>query len=99
MNLIRVMPAEGSATDGTKVKPLLRLFFVAAMENFMEIQINGELHTIDSMTVMELVRSLELDPARLAVERNRNIVPKREYETVRLEDGDKLEIVQFVGGG
>ena len=65
----------------------------------MEVQINGEQHTLEPMTVMELLRSIDLDPARLAVERNREIVPKREYETVRLEDGDSLEIVQFVGGG
>ncbi len=65
----------------------------------MEIQINGEMRTIDQMTVMELVRFLGLDPARLAVERNREIVPKREYEITNLTDGDKLEIVQFVGGG
>ena len=65
----------------------------------MEVQINGESRIIEPMTVMELIRSLDLDPARLAVERNRDIVPKREYESTSLADGDKLEIVQFVGGG
>jgi thiamine biosynthesis protein ThiS len=65
----------------------------------MEIQINGEPRTVGPITVMELIRSLDLDPTRLAVERNRDIVPKREYETTLLADGDKLEIVQFVGGG
>ena len=65
----------------------------------MNILINGEERTVEPMTVMELLRSLGLDPARLALERNREIVPKREYEAVRLEEGDKLEIVQFVGGG
>jgi thiamine biosynthesis protein ThiS len=95
------MPAEGSATDDTRVKPLLRLFFVDPVDagGTMEIQINGEPRTVEPITLMELIRSLDLDPTRLAVERNRDIVPKREYESVRLEDGDKLEIVQFVGGG
>ena len=65
----------------------------------MEILINGEPHSVGAMTVMELLRSLDLDPARLAVELNREIVPKREYDSTRLADGDKLEIVQFVGGG
>ena len=51
------------------------------------------------MTIMELLRSLDLDPARLAIERNRDIVPKREYDSTVLAEGDKLEIVQFVGGG
>jgi thiamine biosynthesis protein ThiS len=65
----------------------------------MEIQINGEPRTIEPMSLLELLGTLDIDPARVAVERNRDIVPKREYEAVRLEDGDKLEIVQFVGGG
>jgi len=99
LNLIRVIPAEGSATDDTRVKPLQRLFFVVKQENDMEIQINGEARSVEPMTVRELLRSLDLDPARLAVERNRDIVPKGEYETVQLQHGDKLEIVRFVGGG
>jgi thiamine biosynthesis protein ThiS len=65
----------------------------------MEIQINGDRHTLESMTVLELLRSLDLDPARLAVERNRDIVPKGEYDSTHLAEGDKLEIVRFVGGG
>jgi sulfur carrier protein len=99
LNLIRVMPAEGSATDDTKVKPLLRLFFMVNQEDAMEIQVNGEVLTVEPMTVRELLCSLDLDPARLAVERNRDIVPKGEYESVTLQEGDKLEIVRFVGGG
>ncbi len=65
----------------------------------MEVHINGEPRTLEPMTVMELLHSLDLDPARLAVERNRDIVPKREYGSTHLAQGDKLEIVQFVGGG
>ena len=65
----------------------------------MEIQINGEPRTIEPMSLLELLGTLDIDPARVAVERNRDIVPKREYETTLLADGDTLEIVQFVGGG
>ncbi len=65
----------------------------------MQVQINGDPHTLEPMTIMELLRSLDLDPARLAIERNRDIVPKREYDSTVLAEGDKLEIVQFVGGG
>ena len=65
----------------------------------MEIQINGEPRAIGQTSLLELLKSLDLDPARVAVERNRDIVPKREYETTLLADGDTLEIVQFVGGG
>jgi thiazole synthase len=51
------------------------------------------------MTVEALVRDLGLDPRKIAVERNLEIVPKSAYSQVQLQDGDKLEIVNFVGGG
>ena len=65
----------------------------------MEIQINGEPRTVGPISLLELLVTLDINPARVAVERNREIVPKREYETTLLADGDTLEIVQFVGGG
>lgn len=66
----------------------------------MELIINGESARFDrSLTVSELVAALGLEPRKLAVERNREIVPKSSYDSVRLSDGDTLEIVHFVGGG
>ena len=65
----------------------------------MKIQVNGEPRAIEPMSLFELLGILDIDPARVAVERNRDIVPKREYEITLLADGDTLEIVQFVGGG
>jgi thiamine biosynthesis protein ThiS len=65
----------------------------------MEIQINGEPRTVGPISLLELLVTLDINPARVAVERNREIVPKREYETTLLAEGDTLEIVQFVGGG
>jgi thiamine biosynthesis protein ThiS len=65
----------------------------------MNIRINGESRTIEQMSLHELLGTLDINPARVAVERNRDIVPKREYETTLLTDGDVIEIVQFVGGG
>ncbi len=65
----------------------------------MEIQVNGESRTIEPMSLLELLGTLDINPTRVAVERNRDIVPKREYETTLLADGDIIEIVQFVGGG
>jgi len=46
-----------------------------------------------------LVETLSGDPRGIAIERNLEIVPKSEHGTVMLEDGDRLEVVQFVGGG
>ena len=51
------------------------------------------------MTLKALVETLGGDPRGVAIERNLEIVPKSEHELVVLEDGDKLEVVRFVGGG
>lgn len=51
------------------------------------------------MTVADLVAELGLDARQIAVERNREIVPRAQYSATPLADGDHLEIVTFVGGG
>ena len=51
------------------------------------------------MTLQQLVESLGPDPRGIAIERNLEIVPKSMHKSVVLEEGDQLEVVQFVGGG
>ncbi len=51
------------------------------------------------MSVLHYLESLSIDPQRVAVEMNLDILPKMEYGTTFLNDGDRLEIVHFVGGG
>ncbi|HSM53006.1 MAG TPA: sulfur carrier protein ThiS, partial [Erythrobacter sp.] len=63
------------------------------------ITLNGESRQTSAETIAALVRELELDPAKVAVERNREIVPRSTLADVQLQDGDTLEIVHFVGGG
>lgn len=64
------------------------------------ITLNGERRTLAAgTTVTGLVQSLELDGGRVAVERNREIVPKSQWADVCLADGDEIEMVHFVGGG
>ncbi|HEY2445435.1 MAG TPA: sulfur carrier protein ThiS [Rhizomicrobium sp.] len=64
------------------------------------LRINGEEHRLDaSVTVREMLIGLGLDPAKIAVERNLEIVPRSKYADVRLADGDRIEIVHFIGGG
>jgi sulfur carrier protein len=64
------------------------------------IVVNGEPRaTRDGQSVAELLRELGLDSRQVAVERNREIVPRAEHGQVVLADGDELEIVTFVGGG
>lgn len=66
----------------------------------MEITINGEERRFDApMSVETLLAALALEPRKIAVERNLEIVPKSLYADTALADGDRIEIVQFVGGG
>lgn len=66
----------------------------------MQLSINGESRTFEQpMTVAQLLTQIGLDPAKVAVERNLEIVPRSTYDGVGLTDGDRLEIVHFIGGG
>jgi len=66
----------------------------------MTLHINGEQHDLsDSLTIAALVAQLGMKPDRVAVELNLEIVPRAGWETTTLKDGDKLEVVHFVGGG
>ena len=63
------------------------------------VTVNGESRRTSAATIAELARELELDPAKVAVERNGTIAPRSELARHALADGDVLEIVHFVGGG
>lgn len=66
----------------------------------MEILVNGEARTLgEGATVLSLLRELSLPESRVAVERNRILVRKAEFENATLAEGDRIEIVTFVGGG
>ena len=66
----------------------------------MEISVNGERRQVgEGMTVLLLLRALSLPETRVAVERNRSLVRKAEFADTLLCDGDRIEIVTFVGGG
>ena len=65
----------------------------------LSLTLNGEPRCAAPGSIADLVRSLELDPAKVAVERNGEIVPRSTLGEVALGDGDVLEIVHFVGGG
>jgi len=66
----------------------------------ISVRINGEHRRIlAGMTIAELANELGLEPAKVAVERNLEVVPRSTLGQVQVEDGDDLEIVHFVGGG
>lgn len=66
----------------------------------MRVEVNGERHEVEpGTTVLGLLRRLGIGGGPVAVERNREIVPRALHQTTSLRDGDQLEVVQFVGGG
>lgn len=66
----------------------------------ISIALNGEQIQVPSgKNVLGLLEHLEIPPDRVAVELDRQIVPKRDWETTAILDGAQIEIVHFVGGG
>ena len=70
------------------------------MEVVVNILLNGDfVETAEGATIESLLRQLDISRERVAVELNADILPKAQYEQRLLCDGDKIEIVHFVGGG
>jgi thiamine biosynthesis protein ThiS len=66
----------------------------------MRLTINGEVREVPAgLTLTALLEHLGLTDGPVAIERNRDVVPRSQHGQVRIEAGDVLEIVQFVGGG
>ena len=64
------------------------------------IQLNGEPYSIDGdARLMALIEKLNLRRGRVAIELNQSVIPKAEWASISLRPGDKVEIVNFVGGG
>lgn len=66
----------------------------------VEVILNGERRSVPAdLSIGQLLAHLSISADRVAVERNRALVPREAWEQVRVESGDELEIVHFVGGG
>jgi thiamine biosynthesis protein ThiS len=65
----------------------------------MRLVINGEERNYTAVTLNGLIKELGMKGDRVAVELNREIVPRGSWSATTLQDGDRLEIVHFVGGG
>jgi sulfur carrier protein len=66
----------------------------------VHLTINGEAHDVPpGLTLAALVQHLGLTDGPVAIERNREVVPRAEHARVQVQPGDTLEIVHFVGGG
>ncbi len=69
------------------------------LEETRMIKINGTLENVDGKTITEYLKTTNYNPKHIAIEINGKIVPKSTYHETILKDGDKVEIVSFVGGG
>ncbi len=66
----------------------------------MNLTVNGEPLAIDDgSTIADLLAKLDLGPGPVAVERNGDVVPRKQHASTALADGDVVEVVHFVGGG
>jgi len=66
----------------------------------MTIFINGEARELDDgLTVAGMLDALELPKQRVAIELNRQVIRKQEWESIKVSDNDRIEVVHFVGGG
>lgn len=66
----------------------------------MTIKLNGDPHELPQpLSVSALLAALDIDPRRVAVEHNLSVVKKTAYDSSLVQDGDEVEIVNFVGGG
>ena len=66
----------------------------------MEITLNGEKYTLETgSNLVDLIEKLGLNIDKLAIERNLEIVPKSKFAMTIIKEGDKLELVHFIGGG
>ena len=66
----------------------------------LRVYLNGESKDVpDTSTLAQLVTQLELPDRRIAIELNRTVVRRRDWESTSLSENDRIEIVHFVGGG
>ena len=66
----------------------------------MTIRLNGDAHELAGpLSISALLAAIGVDPRRVAVEHNLVVVKRSAYDTTSVEDGDEIEIVNFVGGG
>ncbi len=90
------MPVEGS---GKRDIFMPAAYAAVSVGDDMQITVNGEPVDTEAATLLRYLDSIGIDPVRVAVELNLDIVPKKDYAVTTLNTGDRMEIVQFVGGG
>lgn len=71
-----------------------------AQQDRISIRVNGEQRSVTvGVTIADMLREIGIDPTKVAVEHNREVVPRSSLGDAQVGDGDAFEIVHFVGGG
>jgi sulfur carrier protein len=70
-----------------------------SVHNITKITLNGEISHVKASNLLSLIEDLGLDAKKVALEKNLEIVPRSAYLQTPLCEGDRIEIVHFVGGG
>ena len=71
-----------------------------SLDGSLSVRVNGEHRRVaGGVSISEMLNGIGIDPAKVAVERNLQIVPRSAFGEICVEDGDDFEIVHFVGGG
>jgi sulfur carrier protein len=65
----------------------------------MKVKVNGSEMVVKAKTIAELLQELEINPQRVVVEVNLEIIKRDKFSEYKIKDGDSIEIVNFVGGG
>ena len=73
---------------------------VTAQQEMISVKVNGEARSLPAAgSIADMLRAIGIDPNKVAVERNLEVVPRSTLSEVEVRDGDAFEIVHFVGGG
>jgi sulfur carrier protein len=92
------MPPAAAPTIGNRFAG--RRPAVIIRTRMIRVTVNGSAESVDDgLTLAQLIARYQLTAPRVAVEVNQELVPRRDYGATRLNDGDRIEIVTFVGGG
>ncbi len=65
----------------------------------MQVKINGKAEDIQEKTILDILRSKNVEPRMVAVEVNTELIEREQYETTFLKEGDEIEFLYFMGGG
>ena len=65
----------------------------------MRVKINGKAEDIQEKTILDILRTKNVEPRMVAVEVNSELIEREQYETTFLKDGDEIEFLYFMGGG